>query len=120
MKRGSGTSPALTNNSPALTNNSPATVPTLPGNLSCSITNIGLDFESLKESAQQLQHLFVVGSSRSGTNDVDSIHVTTAGSGSLYTDDIQKNLFGSPQLHQCTTNDAERSNVNAREGETRD
>ncbi|PNY03770.1 TPR repeat protein [Trifolium pratense] len=90
MKRGSGTSPALTNNSPALTNNSPATVPTLPG------------------------------SSRSGLNDVDSIHVATAGSGSLFTDDIQKNLFGSPQLHQCTTNDAERSNVNAREGETRD
>ncbi|WJX42066.1 hypothetical protein P8452_29339 [Trifolium repens] len=90
MKRGSGTSPALTNNSPALTNNSPATVPTLPG------------------------------SSRSGTNDVDSIHVTTAGSGSLYTDDIQKNLFGSPQLHQCTTNDAEKSNVNAREAETHD
>lgn len=60
------------------------------------------------------------GSSRSGPNDVDSTHVTTVGSGLLCTDDIQKNLFGSPQLHQCTTNDAERSNVNAREVETRD
>ncbi|XP_058785255.1 calcineurin-binding protein 1 [Vicia villosa] len=60
------------------------------------------------------------GSSRSGPYEVDSTHVTTAGSGSLCTDAVQKNLFGSPQLHQCTTNDAERSNANAREGETRD
>lgn len=64
--------------------------------------------------------MLVVGSSRSGPYEVDSTHVTIAGSGSLYTDVVQKNLFGSPQLHQCTTNDAERSNTNAREGETRD
>ncbi|XP_004501088.1 calcineurin-binding protein 1 [Cicer arietinum] len=69
--------------------NSPATAPTLPG--------IG----------------------RSGSNDVDSTHVTTTSS-LLCPEDIQKNLFGSPQLHQCTTNDAEKSNAIAREGDARD
>ncbi|KAI5420873.1 hypothetical protein KIW84_044637 [Lathyrus oleraceus] len=43
----------------------------------------------------------VPGSSRSGPYEVDPTHVTTAGSGSIYTDVVQKNLFGSPQLHQC-------------------
>lgn len=46
----------------------------------------------------------VPGSSRSGPYEVDPTHVTTAGSVSIYTDVVQKNLFGSPQLHQCTTN----------------
>ncbi|KAI5396367.1 hypothetical protein KIW84_062535 [Lathyrus oleraceus] len=42
----------------------------------------------------------VPGSSRSEPYKVDSTHVTIAGSGSIYTDVVQKNLFGSPQLHQ--------------------
>jgi len=63
--------------------------------------------------------LLVVGSGRNGSNsagsiDVDSAHATTVGSVSL---DIQKNLFASPQLHQCTSNDAERSNLIAHEGD---
>ncbi|XP_029126725.1 calcineurin-binding protein 1 isoform X2 [Cajanus cajan] len=97
MKRGSGASPGLSNTSPA---------PSL------------------------------IGSGKNGPNsaggiDVDSTHVTTVGCGSfsssgntsnlvnsLPSDDIQKNLFASPQLHQCTTNDAERSNLMAHERDT--
>ncbi|MED6192117.1 hypothetical protein PIB30_007294 [Stylosanthes scabra] len=90
MKRGSGTSPGISN--------SPA-APTLPGSS-----------RSVQNSA--------------GCGDVDS---TTAGSGSLpgssitnfvSSDEIQKNLFAPPsQLHQNPTNDAERSNLTAREGD---
>ncbi|KHN18137.1 Calcineurin-binding protein cabin-1 [Glycine soja] len=54
------------------------------------------------------------GSNSAGSIDVDSAHATTVGSVSL---DIQKNLFASPQLHQCTSNDAERSNLIAHEGD---
>ncbi|KAG5065719.1 hypothetical protein JHK86_009450 [Glycine max] len=96
MKRGSGTSPALSNTSPA---------PSLPG------------------SGKN-------GPNSAGGIDVDSAHVTTVGSGSVSSGnttnfvnslpsyDIQKNLFASPQLHQCTSNDAERSNLVALEGDT--
>ncbi|TKY74519.1 Calcineurin-binding protein cabin-1 [Spatholobus suberectus] len=96
MKRGSGTSPALSNSSPA---------PSLPG------------------SGKN-------GPNSAGGIDVDSTHVTTVGCSSfsssnatnfvnsLPSDDIQKNLFASPQLHQCTPNDAERSNLIAHEGDT--
>lgn len=79
--------------------------------------------------------MLVVGSGKNGPNsaggiDVDSAHVTTVGSGSVSSGnttnfvnslpsyDIQKNLFASPQLHQCTSNDAERSNLVALEGDT--
>ncbi|KAL2340079.1 hypothetical protein Fmac_008019 [Flemingia macrophylla] len=97
MKRGSGASPALSNTSP---------VPSILGSGKCAPNSVG-------------------------GIDVDSTHVTTVGCGSfssssntsnfvnsLPSDDIQKNLFASPQLHQCTTNDAERSSLIAHEGDT--
>ncbi|KAJ1409794.1 Tetratricopeptide-like helical domain superfamily [Sesbania bispinosa] len=97
MKRGSGTSPAFSN--------TPAAAPTLPG------------------SGKN-------GQNSGGGTDVDSTHVTTVGCGSfsgnttnfmnsLSSDEIQKNLFASPQLHQCTTNDAERSSLTAHEGDAK-
>ncbi|RDX73277.1 hypothetical protein CR513_47141, partial [Mucuna pruriens] len=60
----------------------------------------------------------VPGSGKNGPNsasgiEVDSTHVTNF----VTSDDIQKNLFASPQLHQCTTNDAERSNLTTHEGD---
>ncbi|XP_061369574.1 calcineurin-binding protein 1 [Gastrolobium bilobum] len=97
LKRGSGTSPAFSN--------TPAAAHTLPG--SCKN-----------------------GPNFAGGSDVDSTHVTTVGSGSLSSsnttnfvntlssDQIQKNFFASPQLHQCTTNEVERSNFMAHEGDT--
>ncbi|XP_015934967.1 calcineurin-binding protein 1 isoform X2 [Arachis duranensis] len=93
MKRGSGTSPGISN-SPAAS--------TLPGSS-----------RSVQNSA--------------GCSDVDSTQVAAVGSGSLSgsnttnfvsSDEIQKNLFAFPShLHQNTTNDAERINLTAREGD---
>ncbi|XP_027356067.1 calcineurin-binding protein 1 isoform X2 [Abrus precatorius] len=49
------------------------------------------------------------GPTSAGGIDVDSSSNTTNLLNS--SDEIQKNLFASPHLHQCTTNDAERSNL---------
>ncbi|QCE16034.1 calcineurin-binding protein 1 isoform X2 [Vigna unguiculata] len=90
MKRGSGTSPALSNTSPA---------PNLSGSGK-------------------------LGPNSGGGIDFDSPHAATVASGNTTnfvnshpSDDIQRNLFASPQLHQGTTNDAERSNLIAHEGD---
>lgn len=64
------------------------------------------------------QYLLVVGSGRNGPNSAGSIDINSAPS--VCSEDIQKNLFTSPQLHRCTTNEAEKSNVMAREGESED
>lgn len=79
--------------------------------------------------------LLVVGSGKDGPNsagciDVDPTHVTPVGSGTSSgsnttnflslrpsSDEIQKNLFNSPQLQHCNTNVAEKSNLMAREGD---
>lgn len=68
------------------------------------------------------QYLLVVGSGRNGPNSAGSIDVNSAPNfvNSLCSDDIQKNLFTSPQLHKCTINEAERSNAMGREGESED
>jgi len=70
-----------------------------------------------------------IGSGKLGPNsgggiDFDSPHAATVASGNTTnfvnshpSDDIQRNLFASPQLHQGTTNDAERSNLIAHEGD---
>lgn len=67
--------------------------------------------------APSLQGSGKIGPNSAGGIDVDSTNVTTMGCSSFSNDDIQRNLFASPQLHQCTTNDAERCNLMAHEGD---
>lgn len=68
--------------------------------------------------------LLVVGSGKSGPNssggtDVDCTPFSSSNNTTNVvnsSNEIQKNLFGSPQLHPCTTNDdAERNSLKAHE-----
>ncbi|XP_019417035.1 PREDICTED: uncharacterized protein LOC109328168 isoform X1 [Lupinus angustifolius] len=89
MKRGSGTSPALSN--------TPAASPSVTGSVKNAPNSARfIDFGST--------HVITV-----GTGSLSSTNTTSAGNPILSSDENGKNLFASPQRHLCTAFDAERS-----------